>query len=303
MRGADLGTDPVRSPAHRGRGVLAIGLLVLLLAGVAGAGLAWRAGIIPHGSIGLDLSADPTPEPTVDPARAAADAAAQRLALDSERIAALETRVAALNRAADAAAGSATHAETIMIVAAARRAVERGEPLGYLANELRLRFGAAEPVAVERAIAASQHPVTLAALTEELERTAPALGAAAPQGGWEWLRREASDIFTIRSNGSEAPDPSARLQRARLYLAGNRVDMAIGEVQRMPGQATARAWLARAREFRAAQEALDKLEARAILEASPLAQPKAAVPPPEPVAAPGAAPTPAPGAAPAPVTR
>ena len=194
------------------------------------------------------------------------------IAQDSERIAALEQRIETLSRAAEAAAGNATHAESIMIAAAARRAVERGEPLGYLANQLRLRFAVAQPDAVERVIAAAAHPVTLSYLAAELERLAPTLKGAPAQSGWSWVRRETGDLFTIRRNDRLSPDPEARLQRARLYLANGRVDMAVGEINQLPGRAAARTWLGQARDYQIATRALDAIEASAVIAASPLAR-------------------------------
>ena len=225
------------------------------------------------------------------------------LAQDNERIAALEQRIETLSRAAEAAAGNATHAESIMVAAAARRAVERGEPLGYLANQLRLRFAVAQPDAVERVIAAAARPVTLSYLSAELERLAPTLKGAPAESGWSWVRRETGDLFTIRRNDRLAPDPEARLQRARLYLVNGRVDMAVGEVSQLPGRAAARTWLGQARDYQIATRALDMIEASAVISASPLARATQPAGPPPHVAAgapqPSAAPLPAPAPAPA----
>lgn len=223
---------------------------------------------------------------------------AAAIAQDNERIAALEARIEALNRAADEASGRATHAESIMVAAAARRAVERGEPLGYLANQLRLRFAVAQPDAVEKVIAASQRPVTLSYLSAELERLAPTIQGAPQASGWAWLRRQGEDLFTIRRNDRLSPDPEARLQRARLYLADHRVDMAIGEVEQLPGRDAARAWLVRARDFLAASRALDAIETSAVLSASPLVGATQPAGPPPARATPAAPPsTPAPATA------
>ena len=218
------------------------------------------------------------------------------IAQDNERIAALEQRIETLSRAAEAAAGNATHAESIMVAAAARRAVEHGEPLGYLANQLRLRFAVAQPDAVERVITASARPVTLSFLSAELERLAPTLKGAPAASGWSWMRRETSDLFTIRRNDRLSPDADARLQRARLYLVNGRVDMAVGEVVQLPGRAAARTWLGQARDYQIATRALDMIEASAVIAASPLARAtQPAGPPPRVSAA-----VPAPAAAPAP---
>lgn len=219
------------------------------------------------------------------------------LAQDSERVAALEQRIDALGRAADEASGTATHAESIMVAAAARRAVERGEPLGYLANQLRLRFAVAQPDAVEKVIAAAAHPVTLSYLSAELERLAPTLKGAPAPGGFAWLRNEASDLFTIRRNDRLSPDAEARLLRARLYLANARVDMAIGEVDQLPGRTAARAWLGHARDYVVATRALDAIEASAVLAASPLVRATQPAGPPR-TATPSAPPTAIPSTAP-----
>lgn len=268
--------EATRRPS-RGRAIAALlaGLLLIVVLGVAV--LTWRAG-----AWRVDW---PWPLPAADPVDKQRNAAepdgqaqqsvlvartAAAIAQDNERIAALETRIDTLSRAADDAAGRATHAESIMVAAAARRAVERGEPLGYIANQLRLRFAVAQPDAVERVIAAGQHPVTLSYLSAELERLGPALKGMPQASGWSWLRRESSDLFTIRRSDQLSPDPEARLQRARLYLADRRIDMAIGEVEQLPGHDAARSWLVRARDFLVANRALDAIETSAILAASPL---------------------------------
>lgn len=275
----DLNTsrEALRRP-RRGRGVAALiaGLVLVVVLGVAVLTLragTWRLDWPPSwssaGSAERDRRAtDQLAREAQQSEQVARSAAA--IAQDNERLAALEARIETLNRAADDAAGRATHAESIMVAAAARRAVERGEALGYLANQLRLRFAVAQPDAVERVIAAGQRPVTLSYLSAELERLAPTLQGAPQASGWSWLRRESEELFTIRRNDRLSPDPEARLQRARLYLADHRVDMAIGEVEQLPGRDAARAWLARARDFLVASRALDAIEASAILSASPL---------------------------------
>jgi hypothetical protein len=314
MPGIDVSTNGAaggRPRRSRAFAALVAALLLVIALGVAV--LTLRLGYW-H----LDLSFANRPEtapptalasgtnPIADQAELAARTSAG-LAQESERIAALELRIETLNRAADAAAGSATHAESIMVAAAARRAVERGEPLGYLANQLRLRFAVAQPEAVERVIAASTRPVTLSYLAAELERLGPVLKGAPAASGWSWLRRETSDLFTIRRNDRLSPDPEARLQRARLYLANARVDMAVGEVDQLPGRAAARNWLGQARDFQIASRALDMIEASAVISASPLVRatqpagpPRGATPGMVAAPAPIASPAPAPASAPAP---
>ena len=302
MQGNDVNTDGTlvrRAGRTRAFGALLAGLLLVIALGVALLTMRWgywhldsAFGLRSDGAVQAGKSAEKSAVLAEQAASTARNAAT--LAQDSERVAALEQRIDALGRAADDAAGSATHAESIMVATAARRAVERGEPLGYLANQLRLRFAVAQPDAVERVIAAAAHPVTLSYLAAEFERLAPTLKGAPAQGGWSWLRRETSDLFTIRRNDRLSPDADARLLRARLYLANARVDMAIGEVDQLPGRAAARAWLVHARDYQVATHALDAIEASAVLAASPLARatqpagpPRAAVPSPAPALGPG----------------
>ena len=63
--------------------------------------------------------------------------------------------------------------------------------------------------------------------------------------------------------------------RTRAFLAGGKVEAAIAEVERLPGQTTATDWLAHARDYMAAQRALDQIEAAALMGAQPVAAPSA----------------------------
>ena len=80
-------------------------------------------------------------------------ALATREAQLAAQLAALETRAATLSNDATAAGAQAGRAESILVAAAARRAVDRGQPLGYLEEQLRTRFGTSEPRAVAVLIA------------------------------------------------------------------------------------------------------------------------------------------------------
>jgi hypothetical protein len=104
-----------------------------------------------------------------------------RLPATSAKVSALEQRLAEINQQANAAAGQATRAEALLVAFAARRAIERGQPLGILENQLRVRFGATQPGAVDRVIAAAAHPNTLGSLSEELAASNRLIGASARQ--------------------------------------------------------------------------------------------------------------------------
>ncbi|WP_241557172.1 MICOS complex subunit MIC60 [Croceibacterium ferulae] len=188
-----------------------------------------------------------------------------------DRIATLEQRLARLDLRAEAAAGNAARAEGLLIAFAARRALDRGAPLGYLADQLRLRFADGHPNAVGTVIAAAADPVTLDQLIARLDGLHTRLaGAPDDEGVWTWLRREASHLFVIRREDTPSPAAEQRLRRARLFLETGRVNSAVAEVRLLPNAASAADWLGDARRFAAAQKALDLLETAAILDARTL---------------------------------
>ena len=208
-------------------------------------------------------AAAPPAQPSVAPGAAPIDPAQAALGV---RIAELEQRMTRLRLQADAASGNAARAEGLLIAAAARRAVERGAALGYLADQLKLRFGDAQPNAVQTLLEVSAAPVTLDTLEQGLTALEPAL-VAAPRDGDPVARigAELSQLFVIRRVSAPSPAPERRLERARLFLDTGRVDSAIGEVERTPGHAAARDWLTLARRYVRAQRALDLIETAAIL--------------------------------------
>lgn len=276
-----------RSRSGRGRAVLAVLLVLASLAG--GLWYGWKAGWLEVHLSGLP--ATPVPSPSASMSQAAALTTANLAATDAAltaaaaKVSALEQRLAELNQQAAAAAGQASQAEALLVAFAARRAIERGQPLGYLEAQLRVRFGATQQSAVDRVIAAAQKPVTLALLTETFEKLSPQLiGGAASEGTWEWMTRQMSELFVIRHADSPSPTAESRAARVREALAGGRVDVAIAEVEHMPGKDAATEWLAHAHDFLAAERALDQLETAAL--SFPPTPPVAK---PEPAAAPAAA--------------
>lgn len=185
------------------------------------------------------------------------------------RVALLEQRLSRIDSRADAAAGNAARAEALLIAMSARRMVERGQPLGYLEGQLKLRFGDAQPHAVQTLVLASQNPVTLDQLTARLDAARAALTAdKAEADAWTRIRHEVVNLFVIHRETDAVPAmaPAARLERARLLLAGGRVDEAIAEIERLPGARAASDWIAQARRYDAAQRALDLIETTAMLE-------------------------------------
>ncbi len=284
-----------RNRTGRGRAVLTVLFLIAALAG--GVWYGWKTGWLE-----LHVSGSPTtpvPSPSASMSQAAAQTTANLAATDAAltaaaaRVSALEQRLAELNQQAAAAAGQAGQAEALLVAFAARRAIERGQPLGYLEAQLRVRFGSTQQAAVDRVIASAQKPVTLASLSEAFEKLSPQLiGGAASEDTWDWLTRQAGELFVIRHADSPSPTGESRALRVREALAGGRIDMAIAEVERMPGKDAATEWLAHAREYVVTEHALDQLETAALSfpPTPPVAKPETTSAP-----APAAAASPAPG--------
>ena len=184
-----------------------------------------------------------------------------------QRVAAMEQRLARLDLQSQAAAGNAARAESLLVTFAARRSLERGVPLGYLADQLRLRFGDAQPNAVRTVIDVSRDPVTIDQLVARLDGLAPSLAEAPPEEGvLSWLSRELGELFVVRREDSPSPEPRRRLERARLFLESGRAQAAAQEVRNLPNAPAAADWIADAERYASAQRALELLETAALLE-------------------------------------
>lgn len=213
---------------------------------------------------------NPGPSPTPSAAATRTAQAVEQMAETQggieQRLAAAEQRLARLDLQAEAAAGNAARAEGLLIAFATRRALDRGAELGYLADQLRLRFGDALPNAVNTVIDFSRDPVTLDVLLARLEGIAPQLESATEESGFERLQRELSELFIIRRESTPSPQPERRLERARFFLESGRINRAIAEVRNLPGATHAGEWIADAERYAAAQRALDLIETSAVLE-------------------------------------
>lgn len=192
-------------------------------------------------------------KPAVDPALTA-------------KVEELDNRVDTIDEKAQAASGDADRAEGLLVAFAARRSIDRGQPLGYVEGLLRKHFGATDAQAVSMVIGAAQRPVTLLMLQNELADLAPKLEATGPQEGW-WagIRREMGSLFVVRQAQTPSKIPSDQQDRAARALAQGQVETALGEVLRMPGAAQATGWIAEARRYVLAHNALDRIEAAALL--------------------------------------
>jgi hypothetical protein len=271
---------PPRKPAGIGRLILAASVFSFLVGGGLVGWLAYDGKLrwAPETAVSVQGPREQrviSPAPTPAPSRAVAASTPAVPApvlpgLTSgieQRMAQIEQRLNTLDLRAQAATGNAARAEGLLIALASRRAIERGMPLGSLADQLRLRFGDAQPRAVQVVIDGAKTPVTLvqldaglAALSDQLTK------ASADEGGWSRFTRQVSDMFVIRRTDSAAVQPEAQLDQARLLLRSGQAEGAANLVARLPGAANAASWVSDARRLAAMQQALDQLEAAAILE-------------------------------------
>jgi hypothetical protein len=238
-------------------------LLLLVGAGLAVWGLSrWDAGAR---FLGITPAAPPVAVPRLV---AAPVVIAPPSPAAAEQIAALESRLALLERQTQMVEGSAGRADALVIAFAARRAIERGVALGYLEPLLVERFGAQHQAAVATVVTASRNPVTQAELVAGYDQLGPVLRGVGPEENW-WtgVRRELGSLVSIRRNDSPSPRPAARYDRARANLDSGQIDAALAETMRLPGAARpeAQGWIARARRLIAAKRALDEIESAALV--------------------------------------
>ena len=295
-----MAEDTYRSPltaARKPGGTLRALLAGLVLAVIGGAALlgwlVWNGRLTLPGGFAAN-------QPAVQSSPAPAVASAAEGVLLERQVAALEQRLARLDLQAAAAEGNAARAEALLVALAARRAIERGAALGYLEQQLRLRFAAARPAAVDTVIAAARQPVTLADLAAELDQLAPSLAAAeANPSAWARLRQQLADLFVVHRDAPRASAPLNRLNRAQVLIRSGQITAAVEQVSGLPGGAAAEAWVVKARRLASALDALDQIEQAALAEPEKLKTGTGeAVRQPGPAVAPQAAP---PAPAPAPV--
>ena len=261
--------------------------LVLLLAGMIGAlwliasspRLAGTLGLAPINEQAAEAPAEtaaprvflPEPEPALVQPDAAEDesprADEEPVALASEEsVDDLESRIIRLESALVRAEGSAGRADALLVAFAARRAIERGVPLGYLEPLLVERFGDAHEAEVARIITASRDPVQLDELVEQYRALGPTLRSGDPEDGlWTKFKRGLADVVAIYPADQPNPRPQARYDRALVQLRLGEVESALSETLRLPGAQAAQEWVDEARRYIATRSALDTIESAALL--------------------------------------
>ncbi|MEL7197682.1 MAG: hypothetical protein AAGL10_05130 [Pseudomonadota bacterium] len=185
-----------------------------------------------------------------------------------QRLAAAEQRLARLDLQTQAASGNAARAEALLIAFATRRVIERGAELGYLADQLRLRFGDERPNAVNTIInfARSDPPIRLDNLILRLDGLGPQLTESGSGFSFGTITREFGDLFVIRRESTPSALPQRRMERARFALEQGRFQAAIDEIKALPGASKAEAWIADAESFRDVMIALENIETAAVLD-------------------------------------
>lgn len=205
---------------------------------------------------------------------------ATREATLAAQLAALEARTAAITTDASAAGGQATRAEGLMVAFAARRALDRGVGLGYLEEQLRLRFGQAQPRATMLLIQAARQPVTLEDLRQGLDTIAPDITTSTGEGWLDTIQHQIDSLVVLRKAGTPSPMPADRLARVRRLLEAGQVEAARAEVARLPGAAQASNWMDAARRYVTARQALDVIENTALIGQAGQPQPAPVIIPP-----------------------
>jgi hypothetical protein len=223
---SEIPAPPPRAPLppsypqpRRSRTVLLLLFALTFIGGIAVA--IWAA---PKVRIWFGPAEWTTPEQlnTADNASAPLPASPQSVSQLEARLAAVSSRLDGITREADEAGGNAGRAEALLIAFAARRALDRGAPLGYLEGELRLRFADAQPRAVATIINAAAAPVTIPDLQSRLEELAPALvGGENKTDLWTAAKRELSSLIIVRKAGAPSlpQDPEGAI--AKVEPAGN----------------------------------------------------------------------------------
>lgn len=240
-------------------------------------------------------------KPAFDALSSIDNAAAANVEPVADRVEDLEARLSRINAEAAAASGNASRAEGMLVAFAARRAIDSGADLGYIANQLTARFGATQPQAVAQILSATDNSVTLEQLRAELETDGNRWLAPEGMTVWAKFRNELSELFILRTENTPSPAPSRRLERAKQYATLGNITAAMNEVQRLPGKMQASNWSKKAQSYISVRAALDRIERAALAQPIPAVAPVLTAPTlaPERLAEPQAPDTTAPIAAPA----
>ncbi len=188
----------------------------------------------------------------------------------SDRVEDLEARLSRINSATATATGNAARAEAMLVTYAARRAIESGEALGYVENQLRTHFSSEQPRAVEYIVKSAQNPVTLDLLRGELESQGSYWLVPSGLSAWARFKRELGELFILRRADSPSPAPARRLVRAQQYAESGNIKSALAEIESLPGKMQAQEWVDKAKTYIEVRNALDMIERTALAKPAPV---------------------------------
>ncbi|URD60231.1 hypothetical protein M8312_10600 [Sphingomonas sp. KRR8] len=259
---------------RRGPGVAAWLLMILILLALGAAAAIWGLsrwegaarffGVTPAATVATTAAPQAALARPVQPAATSVSAPPASTANPAE-VAVLEARIARLENTTQQVAGSAGRADGLLVSFAARRAIDRGVPLGYLEALLSERFGASNRQAVATVITAGRNPVRLDQLQTQFEALGPQLQGGGEVGFWEATRQQLGSLISIHRADRPSARPSATYARALARLEAGQVDQALAEARRLPGIGGAGPWVDQARRYIAAHRALDEIESAALL--------------------------------------
>lgn len=235
--------------------------------------------------IGRNAVAIPPPAPIlVDPARLAPPPANAPSADLGIRIGALEARLAQAEAATGpgAATGTSSRVTGLVLAFAARRAWERGQPLGEIESELRGHFANNELRFVDTISRNAKLGITNQKLKASFAELVPEI-AGANATLWERFSNGMSSIISIRSGANGREGPEGLLNKAKVAVEAGDFETAINKLEQHPRRASAQKWLDDARQYVEMEKALDALEASAFAApAAPQSTTPAAPAPPSP---------------------
>jgi hypothetical protein len=187
----------------------------------------------------------------------------------TDRVEDLEARLSRINSETATATGNAARAEGMLVTYAARRAIESGEVLGYVENQLRTHFSAEQPRAVEYIVRSARNPVTLDLLRAELESQGSYWLVPSGLSAWARFKQELNGLFVLRRADSPSPVPARKLLRAQQYAETGNIKSALAEIENLPGKIQAQEWMDKAKTYIEVRNALDIIERTALARPAP----------------------------------
>lgn len=186
----------------------------------------------------------------------------------AELVARTESLDQEIRRVAEDLAASKTRLADMFLLSVVRRMLESGRPLGEVGGMLSRRYKSEDAAGVEALLAWSAAPQTIDTLAARLKAMDAAPAASKGRGSW-WQRFRAglSGLVTV-SGESPGPNAASALAAAQQAMADKDVGLAISTLRSAPADAGRAQWIRDATLQTHAQDALNRLENRALEAAS-----------------------------------